>query len=203
MGRIPGTTLYRNVKYWPNAIVIPGVLIVRFDSELFFGNSTYFADMLKVFQQNASLQLVDGVSNVTRVIVMDMSSVDQIDSSALVAIKDIHDTLVKNNIKWYFANTREEIFKTLQAGWIIKDTRIPASHFYRHVHPAVQAAANYIKEEILLVKEKEALEQEEREAKELREQEEKANAIAESQEGTNAAVELEDIEIKENKNEQD
>ncbi len=149
MGRIPGTTLYRNVKYWPNAIVIPGVLVVRFDSELFFGNSVYFADMLTSFQQKAALQLVDGISNKTKVIVMDMSSVDQIDSTALVAMKDILDHLKKSNVLWYFANTREEVYKIMLEGWLIKDTCIPASHFFRHVHPAVQAAAAVLKEELV------------------------------------------------------
>ncbi|KAL0480877.1 hypothetical protein AKO1_004065 [Acrasis kona] len=150
MGRIPGTTLYRNVKYWPNAVVVPGVLVVRFDSELFFGNTVYFADNLKLFVEKAKLQTIDGVNNKTRVIVMDMSSVDHVDTSALQSMIEMHDLLTKNKILWYFANTREEIFKTLQAGWIVKEERVPAHHFFRHVHPAVQAASNILKSEYLV-----------------------------------------------------
>ena len=41
LGNLPGTTIYRNIEQYPEAIKVPGVLIVRVDSAIYFSNSNY------------------------------------------------------------------------------------------------------------------------------------------------------------------
>src|SRR5690606_31963915 len=38
LGRLPGTTVYRNVKNFPEAETVPGLLILRMDASFYFGN---------------------------------------------------------------------------------------------------------------------------------------------------------------------
>eukprot|EP00922_Rhytidocystis_sp_ex-Travisia-forbesii_P055261 GHVS01081843.1.p1 GENE.GHVS01081843.1~~GHVS01081843.1.p1 ORF type:complete len:812 (+),score=210.01 GHVS01081843.1:347-2437(+) len=46
LGRLPGTTIYRNVMRFPMAVQIPGILIVRWDASLNFANVEYFEKMV-------------------------------------------------------------------------------------------------------------------------------------------------------------
>ncbi|XVF39477.1 hypothetical protein PTKIN_Ptkin01aG0037800 [Pterospermum kingtungense] len=41
LGRLPRTTVYRNILQYPEAVKVPGVLIVRVDSAIYFSNSNY------------------------------------------------------------------------------------------------------------------------------------------------------------------
>jgi len=44
LGKLPGTTVYRNILQYPKAAQIPGMLIVRVDSAIYFSNSNYIKD---------------------------------------------------------------------------------------------------------------------------------------------------------------
>ncbi|CAN1345449.1 Sulfate transporter 1.3 [Linum perenne] len=41
LGKLPRTTVYRNIQQYPEATKVPGVLIVRVDSAIYFSNSNY------------------------------------------------------------------------------------------------------------------------------------------------------------------
>ena len=38
LGRLPGTNVYRNVKQYPEAKTIPGLLVVRIDAPFYFAS---------------------------------------------------------------------------------------------------------------------------------------------------------------------
>ncbi|KAG5573285.1 hypothetical protein H5410_063051 [Solanum commersonii] len=44
LGRIPRTNVYRNTQQYPEATKVPGVLIVRVDSAIYFSNSNYIKE---------------------------------------------------------------------------------------------------------------------------------------------------------------
>lgn len=41
LGKIPGTSVYRNIQQYTEASKVPGVMIVRVDSAIYFSNSNY------------------------------------------------------------------------------------------------------------------------------------------------------------------
>lgn len=41
LGKVPRTTVYRNILQYPEATKVPGILIVRVDSAIYFSNSNY------------------------------------------------------------------------------------------------------------------------------------------------------------------
>eukprot|EP00906_Rhabdomonas_costata_P008746 RCo012416 len=49
MGRLPGTTMYRAISQYGEARVVPGVLIVRLDSPLYFANVNHLKDRIRHF----------------------------------------------------------------------------------------------------------------------------------------------------------
>ncbi|KAH7281798.1 hypothetical protein KP509_36G063400 [Ceratopteris richardii] len=46
LGRIPETNIYRNVEQYPDSTRIPGILIIRIDSAIYFSNSNYIRERI-------------------------------------------------------------------------------------------------------------------------------------------------------------
>lgn len=44
LGNLPRTAIYRNVDQYPEATKVPGVVIVRVDSAIYFNNSNYIKE---------------------------------------------------------------------------------------------------------------------------------------------------------------
>ncbi|RRT82351.1 hypothetical protein B296_00011093 [Ensete ventricosum] len=47
LGNLPGATLHRNIEQYPEATIVPGILIVRVDSAIFFSNSNCVRESFK------------------------------------------------------------------------------------------------------------------------------------------------------------
>ncbi|MCI06678.1 sulfate/bicarbonate/oxalate exchanger and transporter sat-1, partial [Trifolium medium] len=50
LGRLPGTTVYRNVKQYPEAYTYNGIVIVRIDAPIYFANISYIKDRLREYE---------------------------------------------------------------------------------------------------------------------------------------------------------
>lgn len=81
LGRIPGSNYYRNVTRFPDALVSPETLIVRFDAPLFFGNANYFRDAMEQFIEEKGSSL--------KRIVLDASAIYDIDSSGANTLLEV------------------------------------------------------------------------------------------------------------------
>jgi sulfate transporter 1, high-affinity len=44
LGNLPGTAIYRNIEQYPDARKVPGVLIIRVDSAIYFSNANYIKE---------------------------------------------------------------------------------------------------------------------------------------------------------------
>lgn len=47
LGRLPGTTVYRNTEQYPEAYTYNGIVIVRIDAPIYFANISYIKDRWK------------------------------------------------------------------------------------------------------------------------------------------------------------
>lgn len=88
LGRLPGTTVYRNVKRFPMAQEVPGCKILRFDASLNFSNADQFEKTvvktarLDVGKDGFEAELVD-VKRDVRVVIIDASSINDVDVTAI------------------------------------------------------------------------------------------------------------------------
>jgi MFS superfamily sulfate permease-like transporter len=46
LGRLPGTTVYRNVIQYPDAYIYHGMIILRIDSPIYFANINFIKDRI-------------------------------------------------------------------------------------------------------------------------------------------------------------
>ncbi|KAG9145329.1 hypothetical protein Leryth_008266 [Lithospermum erythrorhizon] len=66
LGRLPGTTVYRNVQQYPEAYVYNGIVVVRFDAPIYFANISYIKDRLREYEIEIDLSKQRG-PEVTRI----------------------------------------------------------------------------------------------------------------------------------------
>ncbi|RMF28560.1 MAG: STAS domain-containing protein, partial [Bacteroidetes bacterium] len=92
LGQLPDTPIYRNVSRFPEAVEHPGTLVLRFDAPLYFGNAQYFKDSIKDFVQARQGEL--------DFLLLDASSISEMDSSGLHALEDVHQFLRAQNIRF-------------------------------------------------------------------------------------------------------
>jgi MFS superfamily sulfate permease-like transporter len=44
LGRLPGTTVYRNIKQYPESYRYPGIVLIRIDAPMYFANISFIKD---------------------------------------------------------------------------------------------------------------------------------------------------------------
>lgn len=104
VGRIPGTEHFRNVERH-QVEVDPKVLTVRVDESLFFGNAQGFEDL--IYAQ------ISKNSELTEVLLI-MSAVNRIDTTALIVLRDMNRTLGASHKKLHLAEVKGPVLDSLK-----------------------------------------------------------------------------------------
>jgi len=130
LGRLPGTTVYRNVERYPEAETTPGLVAVRVDAPLFFANTAFLKQALE--------HVVSGQAALTD-LVIDAKPIGSVDSQALDTLAETVDALQRRGITIWMAGVRGPVRDALKAVGIWD--RIGAEHFVERVHEAVDRAA--------------------------------------------------------------
>jgi len=126
LGRIPQTTHYRNLSHYPKAVSIPNTLIVRFESQLYFANSSAFKENLK--------SLIRSTPNL-QTFILDAHVISEIDSAGIHALTDIHQYLQYKGIRLKICGAVESLEEVFEQLNLMK--QIGEGNFFRTVHEAV------------------------------------------------------------------
>lgn len=106
LGRIPETDKYRDLQRYPEAKTQSNTIIVRIDSSLYFANIEFMKEKLE------ELELESG--KLLEQVIIDATGINDVDSSALHALKDVVDEYHSRDIQVIFANVKgpvRDIFK--------------------------------------------------------------------------------------------
>ncbi|XP_052150108.1 sulfate transporter 1.2-like [Oryza glaberrima] len=115
LGNLPRTIIYRNVEQYPEATKVPGMLIVRVDSAIYFTNSNYVKErMLRWLRDEEEHQKEQKLPKIEFLIV-DLSPVNDIDTSGIHAFKELLRTLEKRQIQLIFANPGAAVIQKLRS----------------------------------------------------------------------------------------
>ncbi|GAB2222776.1 hypothetical protein Drorol1_Dr00016902 [Drosera rotundifolia] len=143
LGRLPGTTIYRNIRQYPEAYTYNGIVIVRVDAPIYFANTSYIKDSLRDYEAN-----FDGSSKrgpeVERIyfVILEMSPVTYIDSSAVQALKDLSQEYKSRDIQVVIANPNREVLLTLTRAGLVE--LIGKEWYFVRVHDAVQVCLQHV-----------------------------------------------------------
>lgn len=93
LGKVPGKTYYRNIERFENAEQEKGLLMVRMDDQLFFGNASYFKEEIT--------ELINSNVEPVNALFIDAKSIKSIDSSAAHTLQELYAWLNRKDIEVY------------------------------------------------------------------------------------------------------
>ncbi|XP_021274393.1 sulfate transporter 1.3-like [Herrania umbratica] len=115
LGKLPRTTVYRNILQYPDATKVPGILIVRVDSAIYFSNSNYFKERILRWLADEEEQLKENFQPRIMYLIVEMSPVTDIDTSGIHAFEELFRSLEKRDVKLVLANPGPVVVDKLHA----------------------------------------------------------------------------------------
>jgi high affinity sulfate transporter 1 len=122
---------FRDVSRHRDVETFPGLVIFRFDQEIFFANATYFRDQIR--------NLIATASPPPRAIVIDGAAISHIDTTGLDMIVELHDELSTERVALTFARVKGPVRDTFARAGLAE--RLGPRAFYPTINAAVAALA--------------------------------------------------------------
>lgn len=101
LGRVDGVRGYHDIKRYPNARLVPGLVLFRWDAPLFFANAELF--------QHCVLQAVDSSPSPVKRLIVAAEPVTSIDVTSADVLVEMQKTLVEAGIEWHFAEMKDPV----------------------------------------------------------------------------------------------
>lgn len=126
LGRLPGTDVWRNLRRYPLAQPVPGWLVLRFDAQFYYGNVTFFQEVVE--QQVAADPRV-------HTLLLDASSMNQLDSSADTALHEMAKSLQTRGLDLRFVAVKGPVMDVMHRSGLV--ALLGDDHFHLTMAEAV------------------------------------------------------------------
>ncbi|MED6195338.1 Solute carrier 26 [Stylosanthes scabra] len=114
LGKIPGTSIYRNIEQYPKAFQITAMLILRVDSPIYFTNCNFVKDRILRWLRYENEERAECDLAEIEYLVVDMSAVSDIDSSGIRSLEGLYHSLEKRQVQLVLANLGKIVMEKLQ-----------------------------------------------------------------------------------------
>ena len=137
VGRVPGTEHFRNIDRH-QVETLPGLVALRVDESLYFANAQIIEEKIEsLIQSNAG----------TRTVLLILSAVNQLDSTALAMLTDVQKNLAARHITLQFAEIKGPVLDRLRStplGETMRDQIFLSTHeaFVAHALQTSTAKSN-------------------------------------------------------------
>jgi high affinity sulfate transporter 1 len=126
LGKAPDENVYHNLEHYPDGVTYPGLIIFRFDDQLFFANAPNFQQHIR------ELVAADPAAHW---VLIDAESMNDIDITGTDMLGELHDELARANIQLHFARMKEHVFEIIQRAGV--EEAIGSDHFHLSVQIGV------------------------------------------------------------------
>ncbi|HUN95932.1 MAG TPA: SulP family inorganic anion transporter, partial [Bradyrhizobium sp.] len=127
LGRAEGVKGYHDITRYPDARLIPGLVLFRWDAPLFFANAEFFKER--------ALDAVAKSPTPVRWLVVTAEPVTSVDVTAADFIAELDETLHKKDIKLCFAELKDPVKDKLKRFGLF--TQLGESYFFPTIGAAV------------------------------------------------------------------
>ncbi len=140
LGRVAGTTSYRNLERFPEATTTDGVVIVRIDAALSFINALHVKRLLIATAEGIAdpdeIAEAEGIHSAPRALVLDASGINDLDATGADMLAEVMIELDEREVALHLADVKGPVRDVLRrAGiWSALDERIHTS-----AHDAIEA----------------------------------------------------------------
>ncbi len=128
LGRVPNLRGYHDLKRYPNAALIDGLVLFRWDAPLFFANAEFF--------QRRLLDALEASPTPVRRVVVAAEPVSSVDVTSADMLRELHDNLARKGIALHFAEMKDPVrdkLKRFELSGLFSDA---------HFHPTVGSAVD-------------------------------------------------------------
>ncbi len=112
LGFVPGLAGMHDVDDYPRSTLIPGLLVYRYDSPLFFANAEDF--------RSRALAEVDRASGPVRWFLLNAEANVEVDLTAVDALEDLRQALAERGIVFALARVKSEVRAELEATGLVE-----------------------------------------------------------------------------------
>jgi high affinity sulfate transporter 1 len=126
LGRVDGIRGYHDIKRYPDARLVPGLVLFRWDAPLFFANAELF--------QKCVLESVASSPTPVRRVIVAAEPVTSVDVTSADVLAEVEQTLRQSQIELHFAEMKDPVKDKLRRFELLE--RFGAGSF----HPTVGAA---------------------------------------------------------------
>lgn len=95
LGKMPDSKEYRNIERFKDVVIRKDILIIRYDADLYFANTSHFMEALS--------EEVDKKGNDLKLVILHGGSIAHIDTTAYQALSEFIEHMAKNNVEVYLA----------------------------------------------------------------------------------------------------
>jgi MFS superfamily sulfate permease-like transporter len=129
LGFVPGTAGMHDIDDYPEARLVPGLVVYRYDSPLFFANAEDF--------RTRALAAVGAAPAPVEWFVLNAESNVEVDLTALDAMEELRAELTRRGVVFAMARVKQDLRVPLQAAGLVD--RVGADRIYPTLPTAVQA----------------------------------------------------------------
>jgi high affinity sulfate transporter 1 len=129
LGKDPGVPGWHDIRRYPDAEQVPGLLIVRWSAPLFFANANQFRDLIR--------ELVKAAAAPPQWVLVAAEPITDIDTTAGAMLADLDLELNSAGIHLAFAELQSSVRDTIVRYGLLET--IDEARFYRSVPEAVEA----------------------------------------------------------------
>ncbi|WP_374971420.1 SulP family inorganic anion transporter [Terrabacter sp. BE26] len=114
LGYVPDVAGMHDIDDHPDAVQVPGLVVYRYDSPLFFANSDDFV--------KRALQVADEASRRGRVewFLLNAEANTEVDLTAADALETVRSTLAERSVRFAMARVKEDLRRSLQASGFLE-----------------------------------------------------------------------------------
>lgn len=141
LGKLPGTDIFCDINQYPMAIKTPGILIVRINSGLLcFANANFVRERIMKRVTEKDEEGKENSKERTQAVILDMSTVMNIDTSGICALQEVYNKLVSHSIHLAVANPRWQVIHKLKLAKVVD--KIGKDWIFLSVGEAVDACSS-------------------------------------------------------------
>ncbi|XP_042450975.1 sulfate transporter 3.1-like [Zingiber officinale] len=118
LGNIPDSTAYRRVDQYPEAQNVPGVLILRIDSPVYFSNASYLRERISRWVDEETESSKGETS--LQYLILDLGAVGSIDTSGISMLEEVKKMTDRTGIKFVLANPGSEVMKKMDSSKVLE-----------------------------------------------------------------------------------
>jgi high affinity sulfate transporter 1 len=126
LGRVPGKRGFHDRNSYPEAEVMPGLEIFRFDAPLFFANAGTFRDQVRRLAERRPHWILIAAEPIT-----------DIDTTAADMLEELDEQLNERHVHLVFAELKDPVREKLRRYDLIG--KLEAKHFFSTIHEATDA----------------------------------------------------------------